>query len=92
MLTKAELEFYESARHSLASISKSLESIESSIIKESGHQICVLQVLYHKLIHEKNEYDSWIRTGAMEEGDQAFRIGRIRILEELIKEIEDGKE
>lgn len=87
MLTKAELEFYESARHSLASMSQSLGIITKSCADSRARLI-----IYRKYAEIKKQYDSWIGTGAMETEDQAMWLGKIKVLEELIKEIEDGTE
>lgn len=85
-LTKCEMEFYESARHSLASISKSLETLTDDIVKTK-----LINKLQKKLLEVTDSYHSWIGTGAMENEDQAMWLGKIKMLEELIKEI-NGKE
>lgn len=79
MLTKAELEFYESARRSLASISKTLETLTDDVIKTA-----ILNRLRDKLARVQKmmlKFDE----------KSPYYLGKCDVLEELIKEIEDGK-
>ena len=85
-LTKCEMEFYESARHSLASISQTLSSFTDDVIKK-----CLANIVHEKLMNVKENFICLLEKGAMEKDEQAHWQGKIEALKELIKEIEDGK-